>query len=107
CLLGGCGAAPEAASEDTLTIMGNASNLQNPYIQRIFDLYQEETGNKLEIIPVDNESYNDEVLATVDGEDAPDIVMLFNNNLMAELGGTDQFRDLSDQPWVEDLEEGS
>ena len=106
CLLAGCGAS-SAPSEDALTIMGNSSNLQNPYVQRIFDLYREKTGNELNIVSVDNEGYNDTVLSSVDGEDAPDIVMLFNNNLMAELGGTDQFVDLSDQPWVEDLEDGS
>lgn len=94
-------------SEDALTIMANASNVNNPYIQRIFDLYEEKTGKELNVIAVDNESYNEQVKDALASDDAPDIVMLFNNVLMSEVGGTEQFVDLSDQPWVSDLEESA
>ena len=87
--------------------MANASNVENVYIQRIFDLYKQKTGKDLNVIAVDNESYQEEVKKAVNSDNPPDIVMMFNNNLMADLGGTDQVVDLSSQPWVADLEEGS
>ena len=108
--LGLCGCAQNAgnsSSEDTLTIMGNESNLENPYIQRIFDLYEEKTGKDIKIVSSHDTDYQEAVKQAVNSDQAPDVVMLFNNNLMTDLGGVDQFLDLSDQPWVSDLVEGS
>ena len=97
----------ELSETNTLTILADENNVNNPYIQRIFELYEEKTGNDLNIVTATDTNYQAAAKESVNSGNPPDIVMTFNNNLMTDLGGTNQFVDLSDQPWTSDLVEGA
>ena len=101
------GCSTPANDENTLTIIANDSNVGNDYIQRIFSLYEEKTGKDLNIIVVKNTEYQQKIEEMMSSDDQPDIVMLFNNALMRELGGTEDFMDLSGQPWIDELTENA
>ncbi len=50
--VGGVGATTASAADGegvTLTLFGSANDLNKPFLDRIFAMYEEETGNKIDI----------------------------------------------------------
>lgn len=64
----------------TLTIMGNANDLAKSYMTSIFEQYEAATGNKLDIIGLENDSFNTVATGKFATGDIPDIFQNFNNS---------------------------
>ena len=73
-------AASAMAEGVTLTIMGNANDLAKPYMTKVFELYENATGNKLDIIGLENDSFNTVATGKFATGDIPDILQNFNNS---------------------------
>ena len=91
----------------TLTLMGNANDLAKPYITAAFDAYEAATGNKLDIIGLENESFDKVATSKFATGDIPDIFQHFNNSTLNNYDVTNNFQYLNDQEWVSDLTDGA
>ncbi len=91
----------------TLKLMGKKSDLEKNYMKKIFDLYEESTGNRLEIISVDDQDYENEALKRFENGTAPDIFLHFHNADLNLYDVEGDFRYLNDESWVSDLSEGA
>ena len=87
----------------TLTVMGKASDLQKSYMTRIFSMYEEETGNKLDIISYDDMEFEAEAQKEFKNGNVPDIFMHFHNSDLSNFEVADNFYYLNDEKWVNDL----
>lgn len=105
-LLAGCGETG-GPDEDALTLMGKASDLQHSYMERIFRLYEEETGNRLRLIAVERGSFEQAVAEQFEEGDAPDILLHFNDAELGLTAGDERFYPLDGQPWADDLTDGA
>ena len=108
--LSACGA-PWGGSGDadrvTLTLMGKRTDLGKPYMTRIFEQYEEETGNRLELIAIEDSQYESEAIKRFEQGDVPDIFLHFHNADLSRFDVSGQFYFLNDQEWVEDLTDGA
>lgn len=91
----------------TLTLMGNANDLAKPYITTAFEAYEAATGNKLDIIALENESFDTVATSKFATGDIPDIFQHFNNSTLNNYDVTNNFEYLNDQAWVSDLTDGA
>ncbi len=109
-LLTACGgdtASAPAGDGVTLTVLGKKTDLEKSYMTRVFDLYEQATGNRLEI-----RSYEDSDFETAAAKDfadgkAPDIFLHFHNADLNRFDVAENFLTLNDEPWVEDLTDGA
>lgn len=102
--LAACGGAADSGSV-TLTLMGKGTDLQRAYMARIFRLYEEETGNRLMLEPVEDADFEAAVAERYAEGNPPDILLHFNNSGLEQLDG--QFCLLDDAAWAGDLTEGA
>ncbi len=106
--LAGCRTATTGQEEGTtLTLLGKRTDLGKPYMTRIFDLYEETTGNHLDLIPVEDAEYEKTAEEYFASENAPDLFLHFNNADLSRYDVEQHFYYLNEQPWVSDLTEGA
>lgn len=104
--LSGCG---DSTGKDegkvTLTVMSSQSNLEKEYVKRILKLYEENGAYDIRTISAEDTDadYEDTVREALAGEDAPDIVLHFNNSGLNTLNVEEQFAYLENEAWVQDL----
>ena len=91
----------------TLTIMGNANDLAKPYMTSIFEQYEAATGNKLDIIGLENDSFNTVATGKFATGDIPDIFQNFNNSNLSNYNPAENFYYMNDEAWVSDLTPGA
>lgn len=102
---GGCGQSAKEGGQN-LTLMINKADSEKVYIQRIVDLYEEKTGNKIEINAIENAEFNEKAAQTyASGENLPDLLFCFNNSLLSSLDVAKHFYYMNDEPWVAELTE--
>ena len=109
-LLTSCGITPDAGDGSdgvTLTIMGKESDLKKSYMTRIFGQYETATGNKLELIAVEDAEFENAASEKFAGGEAPDIFMHFNNADLRRFDVENNFYYLNDEKWVSDLTDGA
>ncbi len=100
-LLTACGGGQTGS--EPLTLMGKTSDLEKPYMQEIFAHYEQQTGQKLDIIAVEDAEFEATAARSfADGRGA-DILMHFHNADLARFDVAADFLPLDDQPWVDDL----
>lgn len=105
-----CACAGEAEEEFdgvTLTIMGKTTDMEKNYMLRIFELYEESTGNRLELIKIEDAEFESAAAKAFADGNAPDILMHFNNSGLTKLGVSDNFYYLTEESWVDVLTEGA
>ncbi len=91
----------------TLTLMGKTTDLNKSYMTRIFDLYQKSTGNKLDIISIEDDDYEMVAAEKFESGDTPDIFLHFHNADLNRFNIEDNFYYLNDESWVSDLTDGA
>lgn len=91
----------------TLTIMGNANDLSKPYMTAILDQYEETTGNKLDIISIEDSNFDTVATSKFATGDIPDVFIHFNNSNLNNYDVSNNFYYMNDQAWVSDLTDGS
>lgn len=101
-LLPSCGG-PQQDDSTTISIMGKKTDLEKSYMQTIFRLYEQETGNHLQIISYEDDSFETLAVEAFEKGNAPDILMHFHNAGLMDFNVEETFLPLNDQPWVSDL----
>jgi raffinose/stachyose/melibiose transport system substrate-binding protein len=91
----------------TLTVMANAMHLEKAYIKKAFELYEEKTGNTLELQGIPSDNFEQVSQTKFNTGDIPDIFLSFGNNTLAAYNPEENFVDFTDAEWVSDLEEVS
>lgn len=101
-LMPGC-ANNSARDEDTITLMVETSCVETLYMQRILELYETETGNKIKIIPIENTTFEADAYAKFEKGEIPDIFMHYNDSDLTKYNVAENFLYLNDEPWVGEL----
>ena len=99
----GCSSAGTRATDgDALSVWVRESDYR-PYIQEVFELYQSETGNTLNVETIPEDSFDAEIKVSLEDGTAPDVLLHYNDSDLARLGIEDNFLVLNDQAWVDDI----
>ncbi len=88
---------------DALTIMGKKSDLNKPYMTRIFEKYQADTGNKLRLIEFEDSQYEVAAAQQFAEGKAPDIFQHFHNADLSRFDVEENFLYLGEAEWADDL----
>lgn len=101
-----------ACNDDTydpnaLTIYGKESDLHKSYMQKVLDLYQAATGEKLNIIAIKDNQFEDKALAALHSDRKPDVLLHFNNADLSRFDVAENFEYLTDESWVNDIADGA
>ncbi len=91
----------------TLTLMGKKSDLDKSYMKSIFQQYEEKTGNKLDIISIEDAEFETEAAERFDKGNVPDIFMHFHNADLDRFDVDSNFYYLNDEKWTADLTDGA
>lgn len=94
---------PTVDDETTLTILGQKSHIETPYIKKIFDLYYRNTGKKIKPLAIDNKNFKDKAQKMFDEGKIPDLMFLFNDADLARFNAKDNFMYLNNEPWIDEL----
>lgn len=90
-------------SKNTLTLMGRKSDLEKSYMKSVFERYEVATGNKIKLISYEDSEFEAKAAEAFKKDDAPDILMHFNNSDLERFDVENDFYILNDEPWVFDL----
>lgn len=88
---------------EPLTVMGKKSDLQKSYMTSIFEQYEEKTGNKLDIIAIEDAEYEAAAADRFANGEAPDIFLHFHNADLNLFDVPEHFYYLNNETWVSDL----
>jgi raffinose/stachyose/melibiose transport system substrate-binding protein len=98
--------APTVAVEKvTLTLLANQDWANNPIVKKAWDLYQEKTGNKLDIQGVPIDSWEKVMKTKFATGEMTDIVMYYGGYQLSAIQPEKNFVDMSAEPWVADLKD--
>ncbi len=101
CLLSACG--PKEDGRVTLTLMGKKTDLAKNYMTRIFEQYEKETGNELEILAYEDEEFEEAAAKKAEEGDLPDLMMHFNNSDLEILQPEEHFYCMDGESWIDSL----
>lgn len=102
----GCQSESSPSKSDDLTIWLRDSD-NREYVEKVFDRYESETGNKLNVRVISDDKFDTEVEKAFASGDAPDILLHYNDSSLAKLGLEDNFLVLNDQAWADSIVSGS
>lgn len=88
----------------TLKLYGDAGNLERPYMQRMFQLYEEKTGNKLDLQGIESENFETVCLMKFQTGDLPDLFLHQGGYALDAYNPEKNFYDFSDAAWVSDIQ---
>lgn len=96
-----------AAGEDsvTLTLYGDAGNVQRPYYQNMIRLYEEKTGNKIDVQGIDSDNFESVCQMKFQTGDIPDLFLHQGGTSLDAYNPSENFYDFSDAGWVSDVAE--
>lgn len=95
---------PEPYDPNALVIMGKRTDMEKPYMKKIFEKYKNDTGKNLRIVEINDAEYEDEAIRRFSsGEDVPDIFFHFHNDDLNRLNIENNFFYLENESWVDDL----
>lgn len=108
----GCGSSEKDTAKEseknegdgiTLTLLGSANDINKPYLNKMFELYEKETGNKLDIQGVDTDNFDGIALTKFQTGDVPDLFMSFSGQELDAFNPEKTFVDFTDAEWVDDV----
>lgn len=103
---GGTGNTKEKAKGGvTLSLYGIADNLAKPYMLKIISLYEEKTGNKIEVQGLDTENAETISLTKFTTGDIPDLYIHFGNAQLKNFNPEENFVDWTNAEWVSDIKD--
>lgn len=97
----------ETSGGVTLTLMGNANDLSKSYMESIISQYEEATGNKIDLLALEDSSFDTVATSKFATGDIPDIFQHFNNSTLNNYAVADNFYYMNDESWVSDLTPGA
>jgi ABC-type glycerol-3-phosphate transport system substrate-binding protein len=87
----------------TLTLYGDAGNVQRPYYQKMIALYEEATGNKIDLQGIDSDNFESICQMKFQTGDIPDLFLHQGGTSLDAYNPTENFYDFTDAEWVEDV----
>ncbi|QJD86959.1 ABC transporter substrate-binding protein [Cohnella herbarum] len=87
----------------TLTLMGNQEWVQKPIIVRAIELYEKQTGNRVEVQAFPIDTVDTLIRKRVAMGEISDIVIHFGGAGLSDLQPENNFADMSGERWVADL----
>lgn len=102
--LAGCGN-DSSSDEKTLTLLAKTNT--EDYIDKIINLYEEKTGNKINLVEIYNTSFETEAAKMFEGDDAPDLLIHFNDANLANFNVPENFYYMNNEKWVDELTDGA
>lgn len=99
------GGSADGSKPVTLVVMGNSVDMARPYMEKAFKLYEEKTGNKLDLQGIPGDNFEQVSLTKFNTGDIPDIFMCFGNETLKAYNPEKNFVDFSDAAWVKDIED--
>ena len=108
-LLASCagGQPEEDAAGVTLTLLGKKTDLEKSYMAKIISLYEQTTGNKLDVVSVEDAEYERTAAERFARGDVPDVFLHFNNADLGRFDVAENFLYLDGEAWVSDLTDGA
>lgn len=91
----------------TLTLYGNADDAAKPYMKKIIQLYEQKTGNKIDVQGLDASNFESVCLTKFQTGDIPDILMHFGGYSLDAYNPAKNFVDFSKAKWVKDIADTS
>lgn len=104
--LTGCQGNTSPSKSKDLTIWVRESDNRD-YIEKVFDAYERDTGNKINVRIIPESEFDEEIEKAFAKNDAPDILLHYNDASLAKLGLEDNFLVLNDQAWADSILSGS
>ncbi len=98
---------PDIIDSTALSIMGKTSDLEKPYMKKIFEMYEAQTGTKLQIIEYADEEYEQKAAQKFALGEYPDIFQHFQNAELDAFDVADNFYYLNDEPWIDEVASGA
>ncbi|MDO5423354.1 MAG: extracellular solute-binding protein [Eubacteriales bacterium] len=89
----------------TLTLYGDAGNVQRPFMQKLFELYEEKTGNKLDVQGIESENFETVCLTKFQTGDIPDLFLHHGGYSLDAYNPAENFVNFTDAAWVSDIQE--
>lgn len=91
----------------TLTVMGKAIDFALPYYEKLFEAYEEASGNTLDLITLEETSFDTVATSRFATGDIPDIFVHHNNSSLNNYDVETNFYYMNDEIWVDSLIEGA
>lgn len=109
CAFPACGTAPGGEDDGrvTLTLMGRATDMQKLYLQRLFELCEQDGTYRLRVVSVEDEAFEATVQEAFAKGEGPDILFHFNDSALSALNVEGYFSYLDQETWVSDLTDGA
>lgn len=91
----------------TLTLMANANDITHNYMESIIEQYEEATGNTIDIVSLEDSSFDTVATSKFATGDVPDIFQHFNNSTLNNYDVENNFYYMNDEEWISDLTDGA
>lgn len=89
----------------TLSLYGNADDLAKPYMKKIISMWEEASGNTIEVQGLDTANAETIALTKFTTGDIPDLYIHFGNANLKNFNPKENFVDWTDAGWVSDIED--
>lgn len=96
-----------AENENTLTFLVESACVETVYMQRIIDLYENETGNKINVISIETTNFEADATAIFKKGDIPDLFLHYNDSDLVHYNVSENFYYMNNEAWVDELTEGA
>lgn len=93
---------------ETLVVWGIYPDLDRSYIKKAFERFEELTDDRLELVQIPKDEFEQKMLASVRGEtEKPDVLLSYGDTNIEAYDPDENFYDFSEAVWVEDLTDTS
>ncbi len=98
-----CGGDTGQGQHITLSVMGRKSDMEKSYMTTIFEHYESATGNRLNLIAIEDADFEKEAADRFASGDVPDIFLHFHNADLSRFQIGENFCYLNDEAWAQEL----
>lgn len=89
----------------TLVLYGSADDVKVSYLQKAIEMYEEQSGNHIDVQPIDTNNFNEIVKKKYQIGEIPDLLMCFGGYGLETYNPSENFVDFKDEAWAEDINE--
>lgn len=90
-------------TQRTLSVMGRKSDMGKSYMTSLFEHYETTTGNRLDLIAIEDAQFETEAAKRFESGNAPDVFLHFHNADLGRFDVEENFCYLNGESWADDL----